>query len=684
MTQAETIQEALSAQQRGDLRSAEDCCRRILQREPKNERVWGLLGSLCFDQGRLVEALGCHRQQVELNPRDPQAHLLCANTFIRMSNYAAAEAAYRRVLEIQPGSIEALVNLGFSLGELERLDEAQECYERARGLAPGVPEVHHNLGNILREKDRIDDALKCYDEAIRLRPEYAKAYVNKGIALISRGRLAEALTCSQKAVELQPAFAEAHNTLAHALSVGGKIEEALAEFDRAIELKPDYADAYWNRALLFLIRGEFERGWQAYEWRWQCKRATPLPPFVKPRWDGSDLAGRTLLLHGEQGLGDVLHFVRYAPLLKARGGRVIVQCQGGLIPLLSRTPGIDQLVAWGKPSPPHDVWLPMLSAPTVLKTTLETIPASIPYVFPDPALVDRWRWELTALPGFRVGIAWQGSPRHPWDSHRSAPLAAFEPLFQAPGVQLISLQKGGEEQAAGRSQFPLLHLSEFTDQAGAFTDTAAILKNIDLVIAVDTAIVHLAGALGVPVWAALHRTPDWRWMLDRSDTPWYPSMRLFRQKTFGDWAPVFQEIAAALKVHVAQNQRSSPLLVEVSVGELLDKLSILKLKAERIADAAKLGNIQRELETLAKVRAGFASSAALEELERELLEVNGSLWEIEDAIREHERRQDFGATFIELARSVYRINDRRAEVKRRINELLQSRLVEEKSYARYA
>jgi tetratricopeptide (TPR) repeat protein len=683
MTQPDPLQEALNAQRSGDFRTAEDGYRRVLQRNPRNDRAWGLLGALCFEQGRLTEALGCHRQQAELNPRDPQAHQLCGNTLVRLANYPEAEAAYRRALELQPGCVEALVNLGFALGELERLDEARECYERARGIAPAVPEIHHNLGNILREKSLFEEALSSYNEAIRLRPDYAKAFINKGIALISRGRLTEATACAKKAVELLPNFAEAHNTLAHALSVGGDIAGAAAAFDRAIELKPDYADAHWNRSLLELIRGDYERGWQGYEWRWQCKRATPLPPFVKPRWDGSDLSGRTLLLHAEQGLGDVLHFVRYAPLIQARGGRVIVQCQGGLMPLLSRTPGIDQLAAWGKPSPPHDVWLPMMSAPTIFKTTLDTIPADIPYLFPDPALVERWRRELAAVPGLRIGIAWQGSPRHPWDRHRSAPLAAFEPLAKIPGVQLISLQKGDEQPSDQSAQFPLIPLSEFTDRIGAFVDTAAILKNLDLVIAVDTAVVHLAGGLGVPVWVALHRTPDWRWLLDRPDTPWYPSMRLFRQKTFGEWGPVFDEIARELKNYAESRQRSPELFVEVSAGELLDKLSILRLKSERIQDPEKLRNVHRELETLGKVREGLKPSAALEELERELFAVNASLWEIEDAIREHELRQDFSAAFVELARSVYRTNDRRAELKRRINELLQSRLVEEKSYAEY-
>lgn len=683
MIGTDPFQEAWDAQQSGDVRKAEEGYRKLLQKEPRSGKVWLALGTLCADQGRLVEAVASFRQVAETTPLEPQGHLRLGNALLQMGNHKEAEAAYRRCLEVQPENVDAMVNLGYVLGEQNKSDEAIACYKRARQIAPGVPEIHHNLANMLRELKRYDEALPSYNEAIRLRPEYAKAYVNKGVALASSGSVPDAIICLRKAIEIQPGYAEAHNTLGHALSAMGYITAAIAEFDRAIQLKPDYPDPYWNRSLLWLLLGDFERGWPAVEWRWKCKHTPQLPPFPFPRWDGhSSLAGKTMLLHAEQGLGDTLHFVRYAPMFKAKGARVIVQCQGVLIPILSTCQGIDELIAWGQPTPTCDYWLPMMSLPGAMKTTLKTIPDKIPYLKADPSLVDHWRKELSHITGFRVGIAWQGSTRHPWDRYRSAPLKLFEQLGRIPGVKLISLQKGtGTEQLLEwPSDIPIIRLSDQIDHGGAFTDTSAILKNLDLVVVIDTAIAHLAGALGVPVWMVIHRTPDWRWMLDRDDTPWYPSMRLFRQQAIDAWGPVFNQIAELLKEKAAAKRQAQPLFVEVSAGELIDKLTILKIKSERIKDRDKLRNVREEMNALSRVRATIDSSPALMELEKQLKAANEQLWTIEDDIREHEERQDFGPSFIALARSVYQTNDHRARLKREINALLKSRLVEEKSY----
>jgi tetratricopeptide (TPR) repeat protein len=673
---------AQAAQQSGDSRRAEELYRQLLRAEPRSARVWLALGNLCAGQGRLIEAAALVRQAIDCDPNAALAHVCLGDVLLRQERYPDAEAAYRRGLELRPDQVEALVNLGFALGEQERLDEALACYQRARTLGPHVPEVHHNLGNILREQGRIDEALASYAEALRLRPDYAKAHINQGVALVARGAILEALAALRHGVTLQPDFAEAHNSLGTALSAHGQLDSALAEYERAIELKPDYADAHWNRSLVWLLRGDYARGWPDYEWRWRCKRTTPIPHITQPRWDGTPLAGRTILLYAEQGLGDTLQFVRYAPAVKAQGGRVILQCQGALIRLLTRTAGIDELAPWGTPSPACDVWLPLMSLPTVLHTTLATIPASVPYLTADPALVEHWRQQLAAVSGVRIGIAWQGSPRHAWDRHRSVSLAEFAPLAQVPGVHLISLQKGpGADQVARGASIAVVSFGEHLDRAGAFSDTAAIMRNLDLVITVDTAIAHVAGGLGIPVWLALHHTPDWRWLLDRTDSPWYPTARLFRQPAAGAWPAVFQEIAAALPAHVASCYKARPLWVEVSAGELLDKIAILRIKTERIADPAKLANVRRELEALTQVADTIPSSPDLADLERQLKEVNERLWEIEDAIRLEEQRHDFGNVFIELARAVYHTNDRRAAIKRAINDLLQSRLVEEKSYS---
>jgi hypothetical protein len=303
---------------------------------------------------------------------------------------------------------------------------------------------------------------------------------------------------------------------------------------------------------MWLLTGDFERGWAEYQWRWKAEQCQ-WRDFSQPLWDGRPLEGRTILLHAEQGLGDTIQFVRYAALVKQRGGGVVVECPTPLLSLLASCERIDRLMGRGDELPAFDLQAPLLSLPGIFHTSLDTIPADGPYLFADPGLVGRWRQELGGIAGFKIGIAWQGNPKNPDDRNRSIPLSDFEPLAGCSAVRLLSLQKeAGTEQlqkVAGR--FPVIDLGSRLDEAaGAFMDTAAVMMNLDLVVTSDTAIAHLAGALGVPVWVAISFVPDWRWLLDRSDSPWYPTMRLFRQTRLGDWAGVFEEIKAALCVQL--------------------------------------------------------------------------------------------------------------------------------------
>jgi tetratricopeptide (TPR) repeat protein len=670
--------------QAGELRRAEEAYRHALRADPRSARTWFALGDLCEADRRPTEAAACFRQAGELAPREAVAHYRLGNALSQQNHYEEAEAAYRRCLGVQPGHVEALVNLGFALGEQKRLDEAKVCYEQALALRPDVAEAHHNLANVLREQGRVVEALARYREALRLKPDYARAHVNLGIALAGQGEVDLAVRSLREGVRLQPDSAQAHTSLGAALCAQGRLDEALAEYETALRLEPDNPEAHWDRALVRLLQGDYERGWHDYEWRWRCPHPPSLPPFQQPRWDGSPLQGRTILLYAEQGLGDTLQFVRYAPLVRAGGGRVILQCQDALLPLLARTPGIDALVGHSASPPAFDLYAPLVSLPGLLGTTLSNIPAEVPYLFADPDLVAHWRRELAPVSGFRVGIAWQGSPQHPWDRHRSVPLSHFEPLARVPGVRLISLQQGpGTEQLtslAGR--FPVLTLGGLLDKtSGPFMDSTAVLHNLDLVVTVDTALAHLAGGVGLPGWVALHYTPDWRWLLGRDDSPWYPNLRLFRQTRQGDWSDVFARLAAALQEAAAHRRPARPLLVEVAAGDLLDRLTILEIKRDRIRDPAKLRHVRAELEALAEPRRTLGESPELAALQAQLREINEQLWEVEDELRLCEQRQDFGPHFIELARSVYRTNDRRAALKRAVNELLHSPLVEEKSYA---
>jgi tetratricopeptide (TPR) repeat protein len=501
---------------------------------------------------------------------------------------------------------------------------------------------------------------------------------------------------------LQPDRSETYQTLGFILAEQGDREAALAAYEQAISLKPDNAEAHKNRSLIWLLQGKLAEGWAEYEWRWKCPEL-PERPFKQPLWDGSPLEGRTILLHAEQGLGDTIQFIRYAPLVRDRGGKVVVVCQRPLVGLLASCSGIERITAQGDPLPAFDVHAPLASLPRIFGTTLAAVPANVPYLSADARLVERWRQELAPQRGFKIGIAWQGSPKYRSDAQRSIPLEQFEPLARVPGVQLYSLQKGAGAEQLGRvaARFAVVDLGGRLDETtGPFLDTAAAIKNLDLVISSDTSIPHLAGALGAPVWLALPCAPDWRWLLDRDDSPWYPSMRLFRQPARGDWQSVFRRMAAELEQIVSAGAGRSPaaahaapaqpkplaesITIEASPGELLDKLTILEIKSERISDSAKRANVHIELATLAAARdRAIPASTELAALCGQLKSVNEALWEIEDRIRLCERQKDFGAQFVELARSVYRQNDRRAALKRQINELLGSRLIEEKDYAQY-
>jgi hypothetical protein len=435
--------------------------------------------------------------------------------------------------------------------------------------------------------------------------------------------------------------------------------------------------------------------------------------MTQPGGDGPSLAGRTILLYPEQGIGDFMQFVRYAALLRAQGARVLLLCPRSLVPLMRSCEDIDEIIVQGSPLPRFDVHASLMSLPLLLGTTVETIPASVPYLSADAALSERWGKLLGRVDGFKVGIGWQGNPQYVADRGRSIPLRHFAPLAQITDVQLISLQKGpGVEQLAG-VDFPILNFDRQADEsAGAFMDTAAIMRQLDLVITSDTAIAHLAGALGVPVWVVLGSVPDWRWLLDRDESPWYPTIRLFRRKNGSDWTEIFQEIAGAIRPAVNDRATSkspvngaededgpvsplqrasacSPVLqgravaVPVSAGELIDKITILEIKAERISDRTKLHNVRHELALLRQAQATYSASDELTRLTNELRAINVRLWEIEDDIRLCEAAEDFGEGFIGLARSVYKVNEVRGDLKRRINELLGSHIIEEKCYAEW-
>jgi tetratricopeptide (TPR) repeat protein len=586
-----TISEALAIavrhHQAGRLQAAGQIYRQILALEPNHADAWHLLGVIAHQGGkhgiaveyigraivlngtesafhnnlgsaycalrRIPEAVACYRRALELKPDYVEAHRNLGLALKALGKLEEAAACYRRALELKPDYVEAHYDLGIALKDQGKLDEAVVCYRRALELKPGFAMARNNLGVALKDQGKPDEAAACWRRALELKPDYAEARNNLGAAFKELGKLDEAVACYRRALELKPDYAEAHSNLGLALNDQGKLDEAVACCRRALELKPDFADAHWSQSLMSLLIGDFPRGWAEYQWRWKAKQCRQRD-FSQPLWDGRPLEGKTILLHAEQGLGDTIQFIRYAPLVKQSGARVLAECQKPLVRLLAGCRGVDELVGAGDDLPPFDVHAPLLSLPGIFRTSLKTIPVDLPYLFADPGLIGHWRQELRGITGFKVGIAWRGNPEHRNDRVRSIPLSCFEPLAGLPGIHLLSLQKGAgaEELQETRDHFPVVDLGSRLDEAsGAFMDTAAVMMNLELVITCDTAAAHLAGALGAAVWVAIPFAPDWRWLLDRSDSPWYPTMRLFRQDRRGDWQGVFRRIEVALGQQMA-------------------------------------------------------------------------------------------------------------------------------------
>ncbi|PWT83062.1 MAG: glycosyltransferase [Acidobacteria bacterium] len=522
---------AFQRHQEGSLAEAESLYRQVIQTEPWHPEAWCFLGVLQVQQGRLEDAAASLQEAIRLRPQFAEAHC----------------------------------NLGTVFLHQRKLDRAVACYQEALRIQPALPDAHSNLGKAYCELHRYREAEISCRRAVELAPHHADALLNLGNALECQGKLEEAVACCEQAVRYQPHLPEAYVNLGVARSAQGRPQEAVACFDEALRLRPGFPDAHWGRSLAWLLAGDFERGWPEYESRWQCK-PFPQRTFAQPAWDGSPLDGKRILVYAEQGLGDTFQFVRYLPLVKRQGGRVIFACHERLVPLLRSCEGIDQFTTERDATPPLDVHVALLSLPMIFRTTLATVPAKVPYLSAEAGLIEQWRREVMALPGFKVGIAWQGDPGYALDNLRSIALPHFEPLARVPGVSLVSLQKGpGAQQVAElNDKFPLTDWSSRLDVApGAFMDTAAVMRSLDLVICSDSAVAHLAGALGVPVWLALPYSPDFRWMLHREDSPWYPTMRLFRQTSPCDWKYVFERMARELSKG-ALSRGSVPILTPKS------------------------------------------------------------------------------------------------------------------------
>lgn len=558
----------------GQLQTAEQTCRRAVHLDPANPAAQHELGLVLGSQGKFAEAVNCfeaavaaapgnpltlsnlgltyrllgrldeaalaYQRAVRAKPDDAAAHYGLGMVLTDTGRLPEAIACYRRAVQLDPTLLGAYASLGVALERCNQLDDAAACFREVLRRGGDTAEAHSNLGGLLGRQLKLDEAAQHLRRAVQLDPNSPQALSNLGLVLERLDQLDEARSVLQQAVALAPNHVDVHLNLAMVLDRLGDFDRALAAADRALELDPNCERAHFSRAIGLLRRGQFEAGWPEYEWRAGIEGLSN-PTFSQPRFSGQPLTGKTLLLTEEQGRGDTIHFVRYAELIRRQGATVILQCRPELVGILQTVRGIDRVVAVGDDLPDFDFYLPLPGAPGTLGTTLETIPADVPYLLTDPQLSAEWQPKIDAPGKLKVGIAWQGAPANRSDRFRSVPPAEFARLCDVPGVQLYSLQVGAGSEELGQIATPPT-VVDLTTGIRDFRDTAAIVEHLDLVIACDTAVVHLAGAMAVDVWIAVAVAPDWRWLLDRADSPWYPTLRIYRQSVAGDWSSVFARI----------------------------------------------------------------------------------------------------------------------------------------------
>ncbi len=532
------------ALQRGQPEKALPLLDRARQIDPHNAAVHFNRGVVLHQLNRSEESLASYDQAIALRP--DYAEGLCNRGLVLagLHRWDAAVASYDRAVAIKPGFSQAHFNRGVALKELGRWEDALTDYERAVSLEPGFAEGHCNRGLALAQLDRWDAALAAYDQAIAIKPQFAEAHFNRGLVLAKLEQAGPALASFDRAIALKADFAEAYYNRGLVLAHLKQVDASLASYDRAVELKAGYAEAHQNRSWMLLLSGDLQRGWVDYEWRWKDANGADIKhkrDLRRPLWLGdASIAGRTILLHAEQGLGDTLQFCRYAKRVAELGARVILEVPPPLAPLLANLEGVSTLVTRGVTLPGFDFHCPLLSLPLAFNTTLQTIPASTGYLRADPAKTAQWRRALGERTGVRVGLAWSGSTLHKNDQNRSIPLAEFIKHLPS-GFEYVGLQKElrDSDRRVLESNPGILN---FSDGLNDFNDTAALCACMDVVISVDTSVAHLGGALGKRTWIVLPYHADWRWLTDRDDSPWYPSVRLYRQAEIGDWLGVLKRI----------------------------------------------------------------------------------------------------------------------------------------------
>jgi len=525
------LQPAIEHQRAGRLREAEAACLGVLEHNPNDVRALHLMGTLLIQKRQPALAAAALQQAARLAPQSPDIQFVLGEALRMNGDASGAEAAYRKSVALRPLFPPAHNGLGLALVLQGKLESAVLAWQRGIQLKADYAEAHANLGAALAQLKKPSEAAPILRRAVELNPNFAPGHNNLANVLDELEETDGAVEHWQRAIALVPNYFDALVNLGKTVQRRGEHARALQLLDHAVSLRPHDPDARFLRGLALLLQGNLTDGFADYAWRMQCKELNIDPRnFSQPAWDGSDQPGKTILLRAEQGFGDVFQFVRYARMVKQRCGQVVLECQAELAELMKTVKGIDTIAVRNQGLPPFDFHAPLLDLPRLLGTTLRSVPADVPYIAADPARVEKWSHLLAAdPPGKRVGLVWSGNPHHGNDRNRSIYLRDLQPLADVPGVTFFSLQKGAAGSQASDSTLKI-KVVDHTPRLTDFSETAALLANLELIITVDTSVAHLAGALGRPIWVLLPFAPDWRWMIDRTDSPWYPTMRLFRQR----------------------------------------------------------------------------------------------------------------------------------------------------------
>ncbi len=675
--------------EQGDINGAIASYNKVIKLNPNHTEAFLNLGVALIKYGDIPAAIASYRKVLELKPKSPDAHNNLGNALAQQRQIDAAIASYVKALEIEPKHPDAHNNLGNAIAQKGDIVAAIRYYNKALELKPKHPDAHNNLGNALVQQGEIAAAIASYSKAIELMPNHSDAHNNLGNTLIEQGDIKGAITCYGKAIEIKPNDSDAYNNMGNALVQQGDFNAAISSYNKAIEVDPNHPDAHWNSSLTLLLSGDYKAGWEKYEWRANLTK-NAYKPHASPqcsKWDGKALRPREkLLLVSEQGLGDTLQFMRYAIFLKEQGIDISLCAQPKLHNLIAASGIADlQLTTLQANQVIDGHWIPLLSLPRHLNISPENPIITEPYIKTTQELTDKWEKILSAEQRPVIGINWQGKPTTEKTSlkGRSLPLENFASIANKTNATLLSLQKGfGSEQldtCSFKNQF--VSCQEQINQTWDFLETAAIIANCDLVITNDTSVAHLAGGMGKTTWLLLHKVPDWRWGIKGDDTFWYPSMRLFRQSESGKWGEILERVAEELQKYFkglgdATQKKSSPktiakrentqnILVPISLGKLIDKITILEIKLQHLAGTAH-ENAENELLALKSAFKKLHLSIDPTIIHR-LRQINLDLWQTKDSIHKQVRQKAITEDLVNLVILYYHQSDVRETIKKEIN-----------------